>query len=105
VFKKFSDDQLVELIVRVTNTYAPQKIQARRFIPLRSRKRDWKPVTKNEMYVDLPLSMLMRIIQEQTISQYFPKKTFYGLQSFVLLFLWILSNQSAILCISTKMTT
>ena len=44
----FFDDQLVELIVRETNTYAAQKIQARSFIPLHSRMRDWKPVTKDE---------------------------------------------------------
>jgi len=47
VFKMFFDDRLVELIVRETNTYAAQKIQARSFIPLRSRMRDWKPVTKS----------------------------------------------------------
>ena len=46
VFKMFFDDELVELIVRETNTYAAQKIQARSFIPLRSRMRDWKPVTE-----------------------------------------------------------
>ena len=48
VFKMFFDDQLVELIVSETNTYATQKIQARGFIPLRSRMRDWKPVTKTK---------------------------------------------------------
>ena len=48
VFKMFFDDELVELIVRETNTYAVQKIQARSFIPLRSRMRDWKPVTKTK---------------------------------------------------------
>jgi len=56
VFKIFFDDQLVELIVQETNTYAAQKIEARSFIPLRSRMRDWKPVTKDEMYVVLALS-------------------------------------------------
>jgi len=45
VFKRFFDDELVELIVCETNTYAAQKIQARSFIPLYSRMRDWKPVT------------------------------------------------------------
>jgi len=51
LFKMFFDDELVELIVRETNTYAAQKIHARSFIPLRSRMRDWKTVTKDEMYV------------------------------------------------------
>jgi len=72
VFKMFFDDELVELIVRETNTYAAQKIQARSFIPLRSRMRDWKPITnKDEMYVVLALFMLMGIIQKPTLRLYF----------------------------------
>ena len=68
VFKMFFDVELVELIVRETNTYAAQKIQARSFIPLRSRMRDWKPVTNtDEMYVVLALFMLMGIIQKPTL--------------------------------------
>jgi hypothetical protein len=59
VFKMFFDDELVELIVCETNTYAAQKIQARSFIPLRSRMRDWKPVTTDEVHVVLALFMLM----------------------------------------------
>jgi len=65
VFKIFIDDKLVERIVRETNNYAAQKIQARSFIPLRSRMRNWKPVTKDKMYVVLALFMLMGIIQKQ----------------------------------------
>ena len=71
VFKMFFDDHLVELIVRETNTYAAQKIQARSFIPLCSRMWDWKPVTKDEMYVVLALFMLMVIIQKPTLHSYF----------------------------------
>ena len=78
VFKMFFDDQLVELIVRETNTYATQKIQARGFIPFRSRMRDWKPVTKDEMYVVLAIFMLMGIIQKPTLRSYFSKKLFFG---------------------------
>jgi len=73
VFKMFFDDELVELIVRETNTYAAQKIQARSFIPLRSRMRDWKPLTKDNMYVVLALFMLMGIIQNLTLRSYFSK--------------------------------
>jgi len=72
----FFDDQLVELIVRETNTYAAQKIQAKSFIPLRSRMRNWKPVTKDEMYVVLALFMLMGIIQKPTLRSYFSKNSF-----------------------------
>jgi hypothetical protein len=56
VFKMFFDDELMELIVRETNIYAAQKIQARSFNPLRSRMRDWKPVTKDEICVVLAFS-------------------------------------------------
>jgi hypothetical protein len=55
-------DELVELILRETNSYAAQKIKARSFITLHSRMRDWKPVTTDEMYVVLALFMLMGII-------------------------------------------
>ena len=67
----------MELIVRETNTYAAQKIQARSFTPLRSRMRDWKPVTKDEMYVVLALFMLMGIIQKPTLRSYFSKKYYF----------------------------
>jgi hypothetical protein len=56
VFKIFFDDELVEQIIRETNTYAAQKIQTRSLIPVRSRMRDWKPVIKDEMYAVLTLS-------------------------------------------------
>jgi hypothetical protein len=61
------DDKMVELIVHETNTYAAQKIQARSFIPLHSRMRDWKPVTTDEMYVVLALFMLMGIVTSQVL--------------------------------------
>jgi hypothetical protein len=47
-------------------SHAAQKIQARSFIPLCSRMRDWKPVTTDEVYVVLALFMLMGIIQKPT---------------------------------------
>ena len=50
------------------------KIQSRGFIPLCSRMRDWKPVTKDEMYVVLALFMPMGLIQKPTLSSYFSKK-------------------------------
>jgi hypothetical protein len=70
VFKMFFDEELVELIVRETNTYAAQKMQARSFIPLCSRMRDWKPVTTDEMYVVLAIFMLM---QKPTLRSHFSK--------------------------------
>jgi hypothetical protein len=75
VFKMFFYDELVELIVHETNTYAAQKIQARSFIPLRSRMRDCTPVTTDEMYVVLAFFMLIGIIQKPTLRLYFSKET------------------------------
>jgi hypothetical protein len=63
--------ELMELTIRERNTYAVQKLQARSFIPLRSRMWDWKPVSKDEMYVVLALFMLMGIIQRPTLRSYF----------------------------------
>jgi len=59
--------------VRETNTYAAQKIQARSFIPLRSIMQDWKPVTKDKMYVVLAIFMRLVIIQKPTLHSYFSK--------------------------------
>ena len=64
--------------MRETNIYAPQKIEARSFIPLRSRMRDWKPVTTDEMYVVLALFMLMGIILKPTLRSYFSKNYILG---------------------------
>jgi len=59
--------------VRESNTYAAPKIQFRSFIPLRSRMRDWKPVTKDEMYFVLAHLVRMGIIQKPKLHSYFSK--------------------------------
>jgi hypothetical protein len=99
VFKMFFDE-LVELIIREKYTYAAQKIQARSFILLLSRMRDWKPVTTDEVYVALALSMLMGIIQKPTQLSFFKKLYFGDIKFLALLFLWIGLNQSANFLIS-----
>jgi len=102
-FKMFFDDQLVEIIVRETNTYAARKIQVRSFIPLQSRMRDWKPVTKDEMYVVLAdFHADGNNTETHTTFIFFKKIIFWRLQSLVLIFLLISLNQSAILCIRKK---
>ena len=78
VFKTFFDDQLVELIVRETNTYAAQKIQARSLIPLRSKMRDWKLVTKDEMCVVLALFLADGNNTEAHTTFIFFKKLYFG---------------------------
>jgi hypothetical protein len=67
VFKMYFTDELVDIIVRETNTYAEQKIRVRSLISFRLRMRDWKPVTTDKMYVVIALFMLMGIIQKPTL--------------------------------------
>jgi hypothetical protein len=75
VFKMFFTDELMDIIVRETNTFAEQKIRARSLIPFRSRIRDWKLVTADEMNVVIALFMLMRMIQKLTPRYYFSKNS------------------------------
>jgi hypothetical protein len=68
--------EFVEMIVHGTNIYAEQCIVWKgRAIPLRSRIRDWKPVTVEEIYVVLELLMLMGIVQKPTLSIYISLKS------------------------------
>ena len=75
-------NELVELIARETDTYPAQKIQTRSFSPLRSKMRDWKPVTKDEMYVVLALFMLMGIIQKPALHSYLKKIIFWPMDRY-----------------------
>jgi hypothetical protein len=60
-------DELMDIIVRETSTYAEQKIRARSLIPLHSRIQNWKTVTTDEMYVVIALFILMGITQKPTL--------------------------------------
>jgi hypothetical protein len=71
VFNMYFTDELVDIIVRETNTDAEQKIRSRSLIPFCSRMRHWKPVTAGKMYVVIALFMLMGIIQKPTLRSYF----------------------------------
>jgi hypothetical protein len=67
VFKMYFTDELVDIIVRGTNTYSEQKLRETSLIPFRWKMRDWKPVTTDKMYVVIALFMLMGIIQKPTL--------------------------------------
>jgi hypothetical protein len=69
-FNMFFTQELIELIIHETNIYAEQCIKSRGItLPLRSRMRDWKPVSEDEIliYVVLALFMLMGIDQKPTL--------------------------------------
>jgi hypothetical protein len=60
VFKFFFTHELIALIVHETNCYAEQCINSRSLpIPFRSKMREWKPVSDDEIYVVLALLMLV----------------------------------------------
>jgi hypothetical protein len=91
VFKMLFNEELVELIVRQRNTYSAQKMQHKKcstkntnqkFFPLRSRMRDWKHFTTDEMYVVLAFFMLMGIIQNPILRSYFSKKIILATPNF-----------------------
>jgi hypothetical protein len=74
-FLLFFDEEVIAFIVTETNKYAEQYIQKCTPKP-RSRVRKWEPVTGEEIYVALRLTMLMGIVQKPIIKSYFPKDPF-----------------------------
>jgi hypothetical protein len=73
IFELFLNSELVDKIVEETNTYTKQFLRGCK-LSNRSTTRAWKPVTKEEIYVGLGLSMLMGIFQKPTMRSYFTTK-------------------------------
>ena len=70
---------MAELTVHEKDTYREQKKnRARSLILFCLRMQDWKPVTKDEMYVVRALFKLMGTIQKPTLRSYFSKKFYSG---------------------------
>jgi hypothetical protein len=75
-FKMFFTLELIEIIVRKTNTHAEQCLKSRGItLPLQSRMRDWKPASENEIYDVLVFIMLMGIAQRPTLQLYLKKRS------------------------------
>jgi len=55
------------------------KMRARILIPFHSRIWDWRPVTKDGLYVVMAIFMLVGIIQKPTLRSYFSKMYIRGL--------------------------
>jgi hypothetical protein len=72
-------NELVDLIMRETNTYTEHEIWVISLIPFVSRMRDCKPVTTAEMYVVIALLMRMGIVQKPTLRSYFSKNSILAL--------------------------
>jgi hypothetical protein len=76
VFKMFFTQEVIEIIIHKTNTYAEQCIKSRvNVLPLCSRMRDWKHVTTDEIYVVLALFMLVGIVQKPTLRLNFSRNS------------------------------
>ncbi|KAG0411436.1 hypothetical protein HPB47_011428 [Ixodes persulcatus] len=71
-FKAFLDNDLVSLIVRESNRYAEQKLNASQ-LSEHSRLKKWVPTTTEEMRVFLPLLLLRGIVQKPEQEWYWSK--------------------------------
>ena len=74
-FQLFFDKDIIDLIVRETNRYAEQYMNARgNLFTFRSPFHKWTPVTTDEIYRILGQFLLMGIIQKSTVKSYFSKR-------------------------------
>ncbi|KAG0413353.1 hypothetical protein HPB47_009494, partial [Ixodes persulcatus] len=71
-FEAFLDNDLFSLIVRKTNRYAEQKLNASQ-LSEHSRLKKWVPTTTEEMRVFLPLLLLQGIVQKPKQEWYWSK--------------------------------
>ena len=63
----FITDELLDLIVTETNRYADQNIEAP---SASSRKKDWKPLSREELLRFIAITVLMGISPKPTIADY-----------------------------------
>jgi len=74
-FEFFFDKEIIQQIVRETNTYTEQYKNAQgNIFSFRSLVRSWTPVTESEIYTVLGLFLLICIVQKPTARSYFSKR-------------------------------
>ena len=75
-WKLYVDDDLMNHIVCQTNLYAEQVVHGPNIGPM-SRKRDWSPTTKVEMYKFFGLLFLTGLVKKPQIAQYWSTDPLY----------------------------
>lgn len=77
-FTLFIDDDILDLLVAGTNLYAEEKIKNTAF-KKHSRIQKWSPTSRHEMRKFLGLIMWMDLVQVESLSNYWSKRTIYNL--------------------------
>jgi hypothetical protein len=78
-YRHFIIDEIIDLIVRETNRYAEQYLQAHE-ISRRSIYREWKPTTQEEMLKFFRIIIEMGSVQLPQLNHYWSSSQLYGLE-------------------------
>jgi hypothetical protein len=78
-YRHFITDEIIDLMVRETNRYAEQYLQAHE-IRRRSKYREWKPTTHEEMLKFFGIIIEMGLVQMPQLNHYWSSNQLYGLE-------------------------
>ena len=76
-YRHFITDEIIDLMVRETNRYAEQYFQTHE-LTSRSKFRQWKPTTDQEMLTFLGIIIQMGLVQMPKLSHYWSSSQLYG---------------------------
>ena len=76
-YRRFITEEIIDLIVRETNRYVEQYFQTHE-ITSRSKFRQWKPTTDQEMLKFLGIIIQMWLVQTPKLSHYWSSSQLYG---------------------------
>ncbi|CAF1601898.1 unnamed protein product [Didymodactylos carnosus] len=78
-YRHFVTDEIIDLMVRETNRYAEQYLQTHE-ISRRSKFRQWKPTTNEEMLKFFGIIIEMGLVQMPKLKYYWSSSQLYGLE-------------------------
>ena len=78
-YRHFITDEIIDLMVRETNRYAEQYLQAHE-VSSRSKYREWKPTTDEEMLKFFGIIIEMGPLQMPQLHHYWSSSQLYGLE-------------------------
>ena len=76
-YRHFITDEIIDLMVRETNRYAQQYFQTHE-LTSRSKFRQWKPTTDQEMLTFFGIIIQMGLVQMPKLSHYWSSSQLYG---------------------------
>ncbi len=78
-YRHFITDEIIDLMVRETNRYAEQYLEVHE-ISRRSKHRQWKPTTHEEMLKFFGIIIEMGLVQMPQLNHYWSSSQLYGLE-------------------------